>query len=543
MDFAEKLNALMDLFSISNSRLAKRLSVDPSLISKWRHGNRLPARSAGYVKEVVFFFYEQYVESDALLQHRLRRILGESAELHLDDSEMALKQFLLEWLISEENGGDEEGTLPSTAQGRQVIQLMQQLMNVEASPMPQLPVTEPAPIGGALHQYHLHAGRSGRRKAVIEFLDLVLEMKPPQELLLLSQENLEWMMEDPAFLPEWNQKLTAVLASGHQVTIIHHMDRENDDLLNIMKYWIPLHLTGNVRSWYFPRYRELPFQNTYFIIRNQAAVYASVNEDTPEDQYYTFFFRDALVARILENSYQSLLKECMPLVRFYTANRLESYMDQVVKLEEEAGTWIGWKNGLTGSCMSLPLYEQLMVQEGIKSEERWRRLQLHQKRLESFRKNIPHFSYVEVLPLNLLNQLSRGTQAVLNSLESFTERPLRLKEEQVISLLESMVDRLRKYPNYEVYLANKNPLWQDLNMNLGYKENQAALAGSLGPGKERPVALLTGEGNMTQVFEGFLDTALDSIPGNFRNRQRVIAKLEKVIAYHRNRYQNSWNRG
>jgi hypothetical protein len=541
MDFSEKLNHLMDLFSISNSKLSRQLSIDPSLVSKWRHGNRMPARNASYISELVVYFHQLYQTADAMIQHRLRRMLGESAELHLDDSEMILKQLLMEWLNPIEGDSQQNNKAMSGHQSQQLIHMVQHLLNQESSLSSQTTVLEGSQEspGGSHREYHLHAGRAGRRRAVSEFLDMVLEMKPPQELLLHSQEDLAWMSESREFMEEWNRKLMAVLTQGHHITIIHHMDRQEQDLFSIMKYWIPLHLTGNVRSWYYPSYKEMPFRITHFIIRNQAAIYASVSEETNNENNYTFFFRDPLVAQILENSYQVYLDQCIPLVNSYMAGRLDTYMAQLTEIEEEPGTWIGWKNGLSSSGISISLYEQMLIQAGIGGAERWKRLQLQQRRLEAFRKNIVHFSYIEILPLTLLNHLNRDTRTTLSQLEAFTPNPIVLTNDQIVAVLESVLDRLQKYPNYEVYLANENPLWKEIDMSLGYKENQAAVAAGLGPGQKRPAALVTGEGNVVLTFESFLDAALENIPGNYKNRHRVMEKIQKVIRQIRQQAQST----
>lgn len=40
MHFSEKFELLMRLFKVSNKRLAGYLNVDPSLVSRWRSGER-----------------------------------------------------------------------------------------------------------------------------------------------------------------------------------------------------------------------------------------------------------------------------------------------------------------------------------------------------------------------------------------------------------------------------------------------------------------------------------------------------------------------
>ncbi|QNB45639.1 hypothetical protein BR63_04535 [Thermanaerosceptrum fracticalcis] len=51
MPFSHKLNHLMEIFGVSNNRLAKALSIDASLVSRWRTGNRVPAQDSPYIKK------------------------------------------------------------------------------------------------------------------------------------------------------------------------------------------------------------------------------------------------------------------------------------------------------------------------------------------------------------------------------------------------------------------------------------------------------------------------------------------------------------
>ena len=68
MKFYEKLNLLMNLQNIPNNRLAKALSVDPSLISRWRNGTRDLARHSEYVTSIAHYFANQTSNRDRLVE-------------------------------------------------------------------------------------------------------------------------------------------------------------------------------------------------------------------------------------------------------------------------------------------------------------------------------------------------------------------------------------------------------------------------------------------------------------------------------------------
>ncbi|MDW7661634.1 MAG: hypothetical protein SCL54_09485, partial [Bacillota bacterium] len=52
----DKLNLLMNFFEISNSKLARAISVDPSLISRWRTGDRVPSKSSNHFHALGCYF-------------------------------------------------------------------------------------------------------------------------------------------------------------------------------------------------------------------------------------------------------------------------------------------------------------------------------------------------------------------------------------------------------------------------------------------------------------------------------------------------------
>ena len=74
MDFAKKLNVLMDLSGVTNSQLAKGLSVDASLVSRWRKGLRTPVNNLEIMQLLGKYFSERL--SMEYQQKEERRIIG-----------------------------------------------------------------------------------------------------------------------------------------------------------------------------------------------------------------------------------------------------------------------------------------------------------------------------------------------------------------------------------------------------------------------------------------------------------------------------------
>ena len=77
MYFDQKLKGLMQLFKISNSKLARGINVDASLISRWKSGDRAMSANSPHVPAIASFFLrlnayhyqKQYL--DFILKNRL----------------------------------------------------------------------------------------------------------------------------------------------------------------------------------------------------------------------------------------------------------------------------------------------------------------------------------------------------------------------------------------------------------------------------------------------------------------------------------------
>ena len=55
MSFSEKLNLMMNISNTNNSALARAISVDPSLVSRLRRGDRTPSKNQTYTGHVGIF--------------------------------------------------------------------------------------------------------------------------------------------------------------------------------------------------------------------------------------------------------------------------------------------------------------------------------------------------------------------------------------------------------------------------------------------------------------------------------------------------------
>ena len=68
MRFNEKFDLLMNLLNIPNNKMAKFMSVDPSLISRWRSGERDPLKNDAYVEMIAEYIMQHATDRQCLFE-------------------------------------------------------------------------------------------------------------------------------------------------------------------------------------------------------------------------------------------------------------------------------------------------------------------------------------------------------------------------------------------------------------------------------------------------------------------------------------------
>ncbi len=98
MSFDQKLTSLMNLFKISNIQLARGIDVDPSIISRWKSGDRKVSANSPHIFQVAEFFL--HLEAQDYQKEYIELILSAKLSDHTsqDDGRAVLK--LSDWLVS-----------------------------------------------------------------------------------------------------------------------------------------------------------------------------------------------------------------------------------------------------------------------------------------------------------------------------------------------------------------------------------------------------------------------------------------------------------
>lgn len=297
--FGERLDQAMTLLELTNGQLSALLSVDDSLVSRYRagiyspHGNE---RLAEKLSAVLCTRAQKNGKAAALAQ------LCGTEEAALDPDAVAA------WLYRSTPEED------SVAVARRLLHSLDDFAPGQGlSPAPPVPEIPPAAR---------YVGTEGLRAAVVRFLaDAARE---GGELLLYSDEPMDWMSGDRAYFSLWAALMAECVRSGVRIKIIHNVDRDGQEMVNAIQGWFPLYLSGRIEPYVSRRERNPRFHHTVFLRAGHACIHGFSPVGSGEDRWYEYV-TDPQRLGLLAREFSAMLSAASPFLEIYTAAMGEEF--------------------------------------------------------------------------------------------------------------------------------------------------------------------------------------------------------------------------
>ena len=245
----------MHIANISNKELARKLGVDPSLISLMRTGKRKLPRNpsmAQRMSEVLAEYcpapFQRQAISDMLGQVSINA--GMPVE--------ALAQRIMNWLLGE------QGNLADAI-----------LTGLQALPGSAERLSAPCPASVSGEQTMFFYGEAGRREAMQRMMDQMRRMETPGTILTVVDDNLEWLLSDYRLTRRIQSGYLELLDRGFSFCQImppmNYINRYTESL----QFWLPLYATGQVRVYYYPRLRGNLYRHSIIVVPGRCVQYSS----------------------------------------------------------------------------------------------------------------------------------------------------------------------------------------------------------------------------------------------------------------------------
>ncbi len=315
--FGKRLSACMEIADVSNVNLAKKLHMDPSLLSRIRNDSRSFRNDPDIRTEACRYLIRHAEEANRLpelmelisannnKERKTAPAQGQGLPQDtVDKAEEDPVSMLYHYLFDQKDFERKALT--------DLLQTIHILPGGLLSPKDQ---SSPLHIPDIPEKNH-YIGIEGFRQAVVRFLCTVKENKIPN-LYLFSDESMDWLTEDPSFSSLWAFLMTECIRNGTKIHIIHHITRNVTEMTTGVQKWLPLYMTNSIRSFYLKDNEDKYFSHTVFLAPGVACVRGWHPKGNEKNAIYHYETDEGLLS-YYENGYRILLEKARPLleVRF-----------------------------------------------------------------------------------------------------------------------------------------------------------------------------------------------------------------------------------
>lgn len=487
MNINEKIDLLMRLTKTTNSSMGRFTAMDPSHLSRLRRGERSVAPGAPYLSRMALYFARHCREE---YQIRTLTELVKVPPERMDSAEL-LSDAIENWLYQEERPGslivekflDDMGLRkellpPSMAEGDEPVRQDGCWCYTEKD------------------SCRLLYGNPGKREAVLCLLEQILKSHSPVEVLLFSDEDMDWMTEDHQFALQWGSLMMKIGLAGHRITIIHTISRNLDEMLAAIGQWMPLYMTGAIKPYYFPKKRDGILKRTLFIAAGIAAVTTSSVIRSHPDQL-VLYLTDPQGIRSAEEEFNQYLSLCRPLMKIFTEKDYQTHLDVLTEFEREKANSLIWTTSLSAATMPEGVLKSVLGRLDIPNSKDIETKLM--ERQQGFHANLEKKYSTEIIRLAKPEEVMAGRAPVpfsnLFGLGEifYTREEYRLHLQYVIRLMEQT-------DQYQVCLPDGDA-YENKPFLIYAKEDVGAIVIRTG---EPFAAFALNEANMTAAFWDYL---------------------------------------
>ena len=289
--FGARLDQAMTLLDLSNGQLASLLNLDASMVSRYR---------AGLYSPLGNIWLSERLAAVLLDRAGKKGLLSELGKLCSGSSCPPDGEIIFQWLY--------ETPAEDTAEFAQRL-----LQSLDAfSPEKYLPPA--APTKPHIETASCYWGTAGLRKAVVRLLSDAA--RQGGELLLYSDEPMDWMTGDEDYIALWTSLMAACVRNGVRIRIIHNLDRSWSEMINAIRDWLPLYISGMIEPYVFSRIRNARFCHTVFLLTGGACIHGFFPSGAV-DRWYDYLTEKPKL-KAMEGEYREMLSAASPFLKTFT---------------------------------------------------------------------------------------------------------------------------------------------------------------------------------------------------------------------------------
>jgi len=506
MDFKDKLHLILTKLEINNNMLAEELSVDVSLVSRWRTGNRFPSERNNHLDLMSHYFYKKSLKDSQL--NDLFEVLGQTLP-NIKPDEKNTTELIKSWLLS-------SNVVDNTPLIHDFINKIEFFSSSDSDTTTLINESDESYKYSTSNVYY---GKQGKREAISRLLAEALLLEPTT-IYIFSDEGISWLTEDITFYFSWTKMLTKLLKKGHKIRIIHTVYKSLNEILNAIEKWLPLYLSGNLEPYYYPKIQDGLFRHSMFIIGDKLALSSTSLTDKIDSSLNYYHTNKENITNLTE-SFNSLLEMCLPLMSIYTDKNRQGYLDTVQDFYKVCNDTYVYTPTISTVTIPYDLMGEIYENAGCSKEEA---IEYQKTRVKNFKECLKTTKYSEVIPLPVIKNIAAGNVHV-ELTHYFPNGPYAYTKDQYRTHLLNVIKWLEEYENYHVILLD-DTLFTDIRIMV--KKDYGSIISKISP---RPVAFkFLNKGLSDAIFEYLLYNVKEANQKSY-DKNIVITKLKEILSH------------
>jgi hypothetical protein len=437
--FAETLNALMIAAGVSNAELAYALNTDAQHISRIRSGMRRPDLNGRLTSNICTYLCAHPATP------RQRAALCELAGANPSSNSETLYTALFNLLHPHADVDERiftDNLLAKLDEQQEVV------AGLNTADFPHIEGEHPEAVA-------YYAGSVGFQAAIMRLVGAAMDDPGVRELVFYSDQPCHVLSADEDFCELLASQIIVLLKRGVRLRVIHDLGQSPSALLRLFEKWMPLYLTGQVQPYFCRCPRDIRFSVSMFIAGRKAAVTSMcVTSALPISQYQ---FTDNL--KLIANmrvQFAALLRSCLPLTRMYLPHQSAAYLDRLAQFERAAGDTDVLLHSLSIYSMPHALLKRILARGNVPDDIARPLLNYHALSVQRAHRNLSLYHVADYIALPPVSELAGGRVRVpLTGFQASSQ--LFYTPDEYGEHLAAMVQLMRKYPRYEIYVLPDQP--------------------------------------------------------------------------------------
>ncbi|MDL2220553.1 helix-turn-helix domain-containing protein [Eubacteriales bacterium OttesenSCG-928-N14] len=421
MDFAEKMSGLMVIAGLTNSKLARRLRVDPSLISRWRNGSRSPVSNS----DTMVAISSSIAANITTGYHRslLSGLMGNEAVEQMGQEQIA--EAIFRWLSADAS----------------------RLARFDIVPQEDAEQNSIADISN-----NSFAGPQGRKMVIRRLFDLLDPNVANESILFYSSDPANWIKTDIEYRNSAIQNRPDLFANIGDVKLLLHSSATAEEIEYLLEFVIPFLESGRVHISQIPRHRKALFNNTILIIDKTAAA-ASHGFDGSENFMTNIYTNPAFVKK-LSDDFTAVFAQCRPIHTIEQDVVLLDLIAECHRLMQHAHTLYYLGNALPPVLIPLQqLYACIKNTQGylMGAEQDHASIMQYRSMQQQY---LGQHQMVVRIPLYLPSEVDGGAASIC-CLPRMQQNKLLIDAAKYLDILQHTLALMQEHPNLQLQIIDE----------------------------------------------------------------------------------------